>query len=90
MELQVDSEFPQVFGRGMIQFCLYSHPKDYPEGFVLRAWLIMPGSCAPLDWSKKSPTWSGIQVWREKLQARGLVPLMRNDADDPTIVESWI
>jgi hypothetical protein len=62
---------------------IYDHPRDQPEFYVARRWeLDRPTSDTLLD--------RDIENLRDKMQALGLVKLMRHPEDDPVIMETWI
>lgn len=62
---------------------IYNHPKDHPNYYVARRW---DGMKATDDILKNK---SLVKIRRD-MESRGLVKLMRNDDDDPCIIESWI
>lgn len=67
-------------------YTIYERPADYPDKFVLRAWLVEKGSVTAYDPVGLADTLEG---------ARALVPLGREriprvSSDDPVIVESWL
>ena len=70
----------------LTMWTIYEHPRDYPEGYVARHWLI-DGS-EPRD---------GVARYRPDLEAaRAAIPsrygycLPADPDDDPTVVETWI
>lgn len=77
-------ERPDVLVATLRQYTIYDHPKDFPDGFVVREWEITAGATTP-----------GPAVTVETLEeARAVVPggLFRIDRapdDDPVIVETW-
>ncbi len=69
-------------------YTVYDHPSDYPDHFVVRKWLIKDGGITEAgDIVKKSKNYSAI---RNHMLDRGLHRLMRNEGDDPCIMECWI
>ena len=72
---------------GSITFwVIYDHPKDFPNGFVLRPQFAVNGrvEISPLAWYADDP---------EKLRA--IMPpccvlFERSEGDDPAILESWM
>lgn len=68
-------------------YCIYDHPKDYPDSFVIRLWQIAKGNPEPI------PGLCGTADTLEGVRAMvpfGKVCLSRNEEDDPCIVETWI
>lgn len=71
------------------QWVIYDHPRDFPEHYVVRCWVIGPGSAEVLPdvWLR-----SDLDGAREVIA--GNFPsgyrLPRSERDDPTIVEVWI
>lgn len=67
-------------------YTIYDHPADYPDQFVVRAWLVAGGvviAYHPVGFADSLD------------DARALIPLGReridrSDEDDPVIVESWL
>jgi hypothetical protein len=66
-------------------YVIYERPKDYPDRYVLRQWII-----------DEQPSPTGWFVLADTLEAvRAFVPpycirFERNPSDEPQIVESWI
>ena len=71
----------------MVQWTIYDHPKDYPDKFVVRQWIITPGKVTRGDVIMASPDLESI---RKFLRSLGLQALERDLEDDPTIVETWL
>lgn len=84
-----DFALPHVFGDALVQYTIYAHPRDYPEGFVLRLWVIGRGVLAPTQWHQKGTTVAEVENWRDHLEARGFVCIPRSEGDDPVIMETW-
>lgn len=68
-------------------FTIYRRPKDYPDKFVVRRWVIAGGEPKPDDLP--------LAVVASLEEARRVLPpglhcLGRGDNDDPCIVESWV
>lgn len=66
---------------------IYAHPRDYPEGYVAREWIV----------NGQGSEYPGPARYRPDLEAaRAAVPpqfdhrLVRNPDDDPSVVETWI
>lgn len=69
------------------QWVVYEKPRDYPDSFVARQWLI----------DKDGPRFGGavlvsdsLESIRRALSAAGLTCLARDPNDDPVIVEVWL
>lgn len=66
---------------------VYDHPRDFPEYFVARKFLVEERQTRP---TAQIVACGQLAPLREWLAERGLVPLARNDEDDPCIVETWL
>lgn len=62
---------------------IYDHPKDYPNHFVARLWIIDK----PTDMLL---TAFDIEELRERFASEGMTRLERFPQDDPCIVEVWM
>jgi hypothetical protein len=68
------------------QYTIYDRPRDYPEGFVVREWLIERGNPQPQpgrSWTAVSL--AGARSWVPD----GLFRIPRSADDDPRILETW-
>ena len=65
---------------------VYDHPKDFPHSFVARRFEVR----GPFPVVTDDIVQGELEIIRESFRQAGLVKLMRNDDDDPKIVESWI
>jgi hypothetical protein len=68
------------------QWVVYENPRDYPGKFVVRRWLIGPGTITPV---------AAVEVTDTLDEARAAVPdglfcTPRMPDDDPCIVEVWL
>lgn len=68
-------------------WAVYDHPLDDPDHFVARRWEITAGESHATDDVLRE---TEIDEIRRHLAMRGFCSLMRNESDDPVIVESWI
>lgn len=68
---------------------VYDHPADYPEHFVARCWLVIPGREEP-QWTNMLLRHLELEPLRRELARMGLVALARNEGDEPQIVETWL
>ena len=74
-------------GTSLTIWVIYEHPRDYPEGYVLRAQFAMDDGTVQSDevvWVADHP---------DKLRAivpLGLVRMERSPGDNPVILETWI
>ncbi|QSM01283.1 hypothetical protein QDA08_gp89 [Microbacterium phage NoodlelyBoi] len=71
---------------GIWAYTIYDHPSDYPEKFVLRAWLIKDGMVTAYEPVGLADTLEDARA----LVPNGRRPIARLQDDDPCIVESWI
>lgn len=72
----------------MFFYAVYDHPKDYPDHYVVRRFLITPGKSVPeadIYLQKEN-----LDELRLSLRLLGLFPIGRDKSDDPVIVETWI
>ena len=67
-------------------FTISDIPADWPDFYVARLHLCLPEPTAT-DFIMMHPD---LEYLQETMEALGLVKLMRDPADDPVIVESWI
>ena len=70
----------------MNQYVIYDKPKDYPTKFVLRSWVIGPGTVHAGPMICVVDT---IEEARGNLP-HGLCQLPLFESDDPVIAEVWI
>lgn len=73
--------------RSLEWWVVYDHPKDFPDGYVARKWIVGDDHEGPTDvamWSDK------LEEVRDFLENLGLVKLARDPSDEPQILESWI
>jgi hypothetical protein len=73
----------------MEMFVIYERPRDYPDKFVVRRWLIgvVPGvPTADADWFHLADTLDGVRAQVPPHCVR----LERDTDDEPQIVEVWI
>lgn len=70
----------------LVSWTVYDHPLDYPNGYIARKWLVVPGQLQPTDETLTDETLAGL---RKKLP-EGLTQIPRSAMDDPRIVETWI
>lgn len=71
----------------MTTWTIYDHPSDYPEHFVAREFLIVPGGARPTPSVMVSTDLEWLRT--TLLVDFGMVSLARSPEDDPTIVETW-
>ncbi len=69
----------------LVQYVIYEHPKDYPDGFVVRQWRIHEGEIQGAVVAQYAPT---LEKARE-LVPEGFVNIGRFSNDDPAICEVW-
>jgi hypothetical protein len=82
--------------RGVLNvWTVYDHPKDFPDTYVARRFEV--GRSAELGPSESvSPRRTDdivqgeLQIIRESFKHCGLTCFIRNEGDDPNIVESWL
>jgi hypothetical protein len=70
----------------MTMIVIYDRPKDRPDGFVVREWIITPGSVVPAR--VLGENLATIEAARELVPA-GLVNIGRQPDDDAKIAEVW-
>lgn len=66
---------------------VYDHPRDFPDSFVARLWQTSARGVEATDTLIVSRDLDRI---REKFAGNGLVRMMRDENDDPCIVEVWL
>ncbi len=64
---------------------IYAQPKDFPEGYVVRRWMVGPGKASPAE----AYTAETLEDARQGIPP-GLHRMERTPEDDPAILESWI
>lgn len=71
----------------LTQYTIYERPRDYPEGFVVRAFHIVRGQTEPVP---DPGAWHVPTLEQaRKLIPEGMARLDRYPGDDPKIVEVW-
>ncbi len=70
----------------LMLWVIYQHPKDYPDGYVVRRWKIGDGRVIP------DPAFSRADSLGDARMRvpDGLVRLPPQPGDDPVIAETWI
>jgi hypothetical protein len=87
MQHQILESQRDAQGRNVLNlWTVYDHPKDFPHSYVARRFEVdADGSRVTTDTVQGE-----LQIIRESFRCCGLVCLMRNDNDDPMIVETWL
>lgn len=69
-------------------FVVYERPKDYPDRYVLRKWVIgaVENEPLPTEWFVIADSLEAVR----KFVPNWCVRIHRNEWDEPQIVESWI
>lgn len=67
-------------------WCVYDHPRDFPNMFVARLWIVIDGAAVPTKTIMTSPRLENI---RSVMRKAGLAVLSRYTHDDPNIIETW-
>jgi hypothetical protein len=65
---------------------LYDHPRDYPDMFVARKFVISEMGARPTN---EVIVHKSLHPLRILMQAKGLSCLQRMPADEPQIIEAW-
>ena len=71
---------------------VYDHPKDFPEHYVARQWLVRMGEkAAQIEATASVVQSDDLEFLREvMLVDMGKINIGRYDDDDPKIVEVWV
>lgn len=70
-----------------VQYVIYDHPRDFPDSFVMRKWLIYPAPRGPEPGPMvKGPTYESVK----RLIPPTAVCIGRDPTDDDRIVETWL
>lgn len=64
---------------------IYDHPSDAPNHFVLRRFEIIDGQPLPREASRHAT----LEEAREQVPL-GLIRMVRDERDDPTVVETYL
>jgi hypothetical protein len=67
------------------QYAIYEHPLDYPEGYVVREWLITAGKVEAGE-GKQAPTLEEAH----KLLPDGVSQIQNPGETDEKIIEVWM
>ena len=73
---------------------VYDHPKDFPEHYVARQWLVRMGAkTASVEATANVLYSESLEAVRDMVMftaGAGRVNIGRYDDDDPKIVEVWV
>ena len=70
----------------MEMWVVYDHPRDHPDGFIARRWLVTGEGGVATPVTRTAAT---LDLLRAQLR-RGLVRMQRHPDDDTKIVEIWL
>ena len=73
----------------LVMWTVYKHPKDYPDEYVARKFVIMEDFYGPSNESISSRSLRDVRNVLRSLY-RGLIQLKRPPDDEPHIVEVWL
>jgi hypothetical protein len=84
---QIQRVHDNAYARGLLpMWVIYCHPKDFPDGYVLRPHFAAKGMTTVAETGLGADTAAQL---REVLPA-GVVCIGREADDDPAILEVWI
>jgi hypothetical protein len=67
------------------------HPKDFPNHYVARKNVVAHGgNIIKLDGPGNLIIMENLEELRQILASKGLSKMLRDESDDPVIVESWM
>ena len=72
----------------MTTWTIYNKPKDFPNGFIARCFHIGGGEPEPM--ATNFAISGDLILIRECMERCGLVRMMRNPGDHPSVVETWM
>jgi hypothetical protein len=70
----------------LIMWTIYDHPKDFPNNFVARKFIVTGEVLATTSFILSDT----LECIRDVMLGKGFVCLTRNDEDDPAIIETWL
>lgn len=76
-----------AFDGDLAVWAIYDHPRDFPDHFVARRWVIREGAAHPIATNDQRAALTLDAV--RGLLPPGLIRLDRGPVDDVTIVETW-
>lgn len=80
-------EFITLTDDDLVMYTIYDHPKDHPEHFVVRAWIVRrDGNHYASSEARLADT---LEEARRVVPADKVMTPRRPD-DDPVIIETWI
>lgn len=82
-----DSKQPPAKSGFLHMWTVYDHPKDAPDYYVARLWLVDGTGSHATNQAVASPN---LESLRRLLASMGHIPLDRSPGDDPVIIETWI
>lgn len=68
---------------------LYDHPKDYPQGYVVRQWVVTAKGEQPTATIIQSDAVDKIEAFMAECYP-GLTWIPRSENDDPVIMGTWL
>jgi hypothetical protein len=69
----------------IIHWVVYEHPTDHPDGYVVRQWHLGAGEAQPGDATRHATLAEAHGALPE-----GVTQISGPDAQDPTIIETWM
>lgn len=89
------SRAPNAFAREdnreeLDHYVIYEQPKDFPDKFVVRRWLIVGGEEKSALIADKAALLANTLDEARRLIPPGRYRIPRAQEDDPIIVETWI
>jgi hypothetical protein len=70
----------------LLIWTIYQHPRDFPDWFVARPYVIRPKTSGPMPMHLMAHTLDCLRL----MLPNGLTRLDRQPADDPVILETWV
>lgn len=70
----------------LAMWTVYDCPKDFPDEFVARKWLVGDQPIATSEHIRSND----LESLRKKFESMGLYCLPRSPQDDPNTVEVWL
>lgn len=70
---------------------VYAHPRDYPNGFVVRRWRVVRGEPEPVP-DSLGVGFASLERARDWIEQHypGMVRMARSPDDDPCIAEVYL